>query len=232
MTKECKIGKIAKVNIDLTNLAIETALCSNWKQAIKVNKEILKHNKCDLEALLRLAHAFEAIGQPTLAKRFNNKVLKIDKFNPIAKRNILRLKTTKSRKNSRNQITSADFYLEEPGKTKIVTLINIASPAALMKLSASEQLNAVVGKRFIYYHDQQKHYVGRLPDDLSKRLIRLINNGNEYITVVKDVNKKMLQVFIKETKKGKKNKTIISFPTIAEQYNTFLSQEIVKEEEE
>lgn len=230
MTKECKIGKIAKVNNHIINLAIEAALNCNWREAIKINKKLLKESSKDLESLLRLGHAYEESNQLKLAKRCYNKVLKIDKFNPIAKRNNLRLKTSKSRKKSSNQITSADFYLEEPGKTKIVSLVNLAPPTVLMKLNASEQLIPAVGKRSICFRDQQKHYVGRLPDDLSKRLIRLISRGNEYVTVVKDVNKKMLQVFIKETKKGDKNKTIISFPTIADQYHTFLSPEMVKEE--
>ena len=95
---------------DLTQQAIQFALSGNWKQAIKINLALLKSNPKDTEIMNRLARAYLQTGQKTLAHRTYAKVLKIDKFNTIALKNLDLLKTLKiDRSVHRPPASSAQF---------------------------------------------------------------------------------------------------------------------------
>lgn len=223
-------------NNNLASKAIQAALSGNWSEAIKLNLAILKKLPEDIEALLRLAKAYEEVGEIKLAKKTYRKVIKIDKFNPIAKRGLKKLSAWKtsekkrvSRKKQKLQAIKSDLFLEEPGKTKTVSLIKLAPPEILLKLDTAEEVKLAVGKHSISVRDKQNNYLGRLPDDLSQRLIKLINGGNQYLAVVKAVDQKMLKIFIKEIKQSKRNASLPSFPSLGEQYHAFLPKEAIKE---
>lgn len=216
----------------LISLAIKEALNSNWQKAAAYNLAILKAEPEDLEALLRLAKAYEELGKENLSKRTYNRVIKIDKFNPIAKRNLTKLRDYKISKKDKNQTSkkiAADLFLEEPGKTKTVCLVRLAPAKVLLGLDIAEEVKLAPGKRSIAVRDRQNVYLGRLPDDLSQRLIKLILGGSQYLAVVKAVDKQTCQIFIKEVKTSKKNSGIPSFPSPQEQYLSFLPKGIIKE---
>lgn len=218
------------INNNLTTLAIKTALAGNWKKAAELNLEILKKQPDDLEALLRLAKAYEEVGEIKQAQKTYRRATRIDKFNPIAKRGLIRLQDSKKVK--RKAVLSPiknNLFLEEPGKTKTVSLVRLAPAKILLKLDAAEEIKLTTGKRSISVRNKQNNYLGRIPDDLSQRLIKLINRGNQYLAVVKAVEPKMLQIFIKEVKKSKKNAHIPSFSVSSEQYQAFLPKKVIRE---
>lgn len=220
-------------NNNLASQAIQAALNGNWNEAIKLNTEILKQDKKDVEALLRLARSYEELGKVRLAKTAFNKVLRIDKFNQIAKRSLVKFKdykiSSKDKKRTNQQI-QCNLFLEEPGKTKSVLLVSLAPPKTVLSLNVAQQLKLSVGKMSISVKDKQNRYLGRLPDDLSQRLIKLINWGYEYVIVVKAIEKNNLQVFIKEIKRSKKYDYIPSFSTTSEAYHSFIPKGIIEEE--
>lgn len=218
------------INNNLITLAIKTALAGNWKKATELNLEILKKQPDDLEALLRLAKAYEEVGEIKQAQKTYRRATRIDKFNPIAKRGLIRLQDSKKVK--RKAVLSPiknNLFLEEPGKTKTVSLLRLAPAKILLKLDAAEEIKLTPGKRSISVRNKQNNYLGRIPDDLSQRLIKLINRGNQYLAVVKAVEPKMLQIFIKEVKKSKKNAHIPSFSVASEQYQAFLPKKVIRE---
>ena len=213
----------------ITNQAIQAALNNNWDTAIKYNLQILKINPNDIETILRLATAYQKSGQIKQAKKTYNQVLKIDRFNPIAKRNLAKLKFVKGlkRKKENSLIKDFDLFLEEPGKTKTISLIKLTNNNALLSLDNAEELDLKAKKNIISVYNKQSHYLGKIPEDISFRLIKLIKRGNKYLTVVKSVEKNKVQIFVKEILQSKRNKNISSFPSSKEQYNTFLSHEII-----
>ena len=220
-------------NINLNLQAIQAAISGNWQKAIDINSQILKTSSQNIEAVLRLAKAYEELGKPILAKKMYKKSIKIDKFNSIAKRALVRMKEKKCVKNKDTgykKMLNEDLFLEEPGKTKSVSLIRLASPKILLSLNTAEPLSLCMGSRIISIRDRQKRYLGRLPDDLSQRLIKLIKRGNKYQAIVKELDKKKLIIFIKECKKSKKNKDLNSFPCKGDQYHTFLLRDIIDNE--
>lgn len=213
--------------------AIQAALESNWGYAIKLNKKILKENGADLEALLRLAKAYEKNRDLNLAIKFYRKVIKIDRFNPIAKRNLFKLQNINKNIppiNKSNILIKADLFLEEPGKTKTVSLIRLAPAETLLLLENAEPVKLLTGRRTIAVKSEQNRYLGRIPDDLAQRLIRLINQGYQFLAVVKAVDKKTLQIFIKEVARNKKTASLPAFSVSTDQYHTFLPTSVISED--
>ncbi|MEK7112986.1 MAG: tetratricopeptide repeat protein, partial [Patescibacteria group bacterium] len=72
------------MDIDLAQKAVAQALAGNWKEAVKLNHEILKKDPKDVDALNRMARAYAELGNTKRAKGLVEKVLKIDPFNTIA----------------------------------------------------------------------------------------------------------------------------------------------------
>ncbi|KXK10578.1 MAG: hypothetical protein UZ22_OP11002000682 [Microgenomates bacterium OLB23] len=60
--------------------------------------------------------------------------------------------------------------------------------------------------------NEQDEYVGALPDDISKRLIFLLEGKSVFNTFIKAATKNSVDVFIREEKKGRKVKNFVSFP--------------------
>lgn len=193
--------------------AIQTALRGDWSNAVLLNEQILTENPDDIDALNRLAFALASIGHTKQSKQAYQKVLNLDTQNPIALKNLRRLSTIDVKKTKEPFSTTPmnNIFIEEPGKTKVIDLINIADHKATGKLRCGEILTLSVKRMKIFVLENQKQYVGMLPDDISKRLIKFMNGGNTYEAYVKTVNNHKLTVFIKETRRSPKLKDQPSF---------------------
>lgn len=202
----------------LRDKAIQTALVGDWNGAITTNKELLNENPKDIDALNRLALAFTVIGKINKAKTTYQEVLKLDPLNPIALRNLKNLKTSKS---SGKNLTNAVFalnsnFIEEAGKTKVIELINIAPASIIQNLRTGEIVNLFIKRSKIFILRSEKQYIGVLPDDIGRRLIKFIKAGNKYEAYLKSINPHKVVVFIKEVKRATKFKNHPSFLTLVE----------------
>jgi len=196
------------------NLAIQTALSGDWQNATSINKALLNDNPNDIEALNRLAFAFTILGKIKEAKTTYKKVLGLDSLNPIAIRNMKRLADTKSlgkmaKKQSFTYVRNT--FLEETGKTKIIELINLAHPRITANLRIGQPLASCIKRLKIFIQDMEKQYIGVLPDDIGKRLIKFIKGGNQYETFVRSASNHSVIVFIKEIKRATRFKNQPSF---------------------
>jgi len=181
--------------------AIKTALHGDWHTATKINKALINNNPRDIEALNRLAFAFTITGKIKQAKSTYKKVLQIDPLNPIALKNIKRITGTSLPANKKNTTISIPVnyaFIEETGKTKIVELINIAPSKVIATLAVGQMLDIYIKRSKIFLKEQNKQYIGVLPDDIGKRLIKFVRGGNKYGAYVKSANSHSVVVFIKE----------------------------------
>lgn len=192
--------------------AIQAALERDWGKAEKINSEILEQNPEDIPGLNRLSLAQVKLGKTKEAINTLRQVLKIDPSNPIAIKNLKRLKLTKKIKAAtrKGPCTSDDLFLEEKGKTKIVTLSKPTTPEILGTLSVSEQLN-FDAKETIIHVKKEKTYIGSLPDLLAFRLLILLKKGYRYETYVRRVEPKTISVFVKEIFRPKRFQGTPSF---------------------
>lgn len=187
-----------------------------WGKAVELSEEILKDSPKDTDALNRMAYALLQMGYIRKAKKTYRTVLKIDKFNQIAQKNIKRLTATKAEK-TQKKIISAPVYsscsfLEESGKTKIVNLGKLASKSTLLRLKIGQKLFFKKKHRLLAVIDSNKTYLGSFPDDISRLLLDLGKKKCEYECIVKSVSLNSLQVFVREIKKPDRLKNLISFP--------------------
>lgn len=207
---------------DLAQLAISAALAGDWKKALEINSQLVRKNPNDIDAHNRLAKAYAGLGKIKKALQTCNKVLKIDPYNTIASKCAEKWKIIKKsdlKKSSTN--TQSYFFLEEPGKTKIVSLINLGDSELIVKLDSGDEVKIVPHSHRVCITTLEGKYIGKLPDDLSARLKTLINKGNEYQVFIKCAEPSDVKVFIRESKKSEDLVTIPSFPSEKVEYISF-----------
>ncbi len=195
----------------LKTQAIQKALTGDWQQAIQFNQQILTEHPVDIDALNRLAFAFASIGNNKEAKSLYQKVLSLDIKNPIAMRNLKRLSGSNGATSAMQPIQVNNIFIEEPGKTKVVELFNIADQKVIAPLRSGEAVMLSVKRMKIFVLDSNKQYLGMLPDDIGRRLLKFMEGGNTYEGYVKTASGHKLIVFIKETKRAKRFENQPSF---------------------
>lgn len=201
----------------LEKQAVEAAINNDWKISIEINKKIINLDKNNLDAYLRLGFAYFQSGKLNEAKKTYLKILKIQPNNPTAKKNYEKIKILLEKKltkeiNNTNLSLDPNIFMDVPGKTKIVQLVNCGQKVVLAKLNIGEEVFLVPKKRRIEIRNKNKEYIGCLPDDLSKRLSIFIKAGSQFQVLIKESNLKNATVFIKEIKRGNKVKRYITFP--------------------
>lgn len=208
--------------------AINAAKNSDWSKAILINQEIIERYGEEPETMNRLGLAYLKNNQVAEAKKTFKRILEIDKSNIIANKHLDKIKNNES---SVDIIFNQDNdFIEEPGKSKIVTLHRLAGKDQLKKLKVGQVCFLQLKNRYISIVDENDRHIGALPEDISFRLSKLISNGNEYRCVVYKVNEKQCLIQVKETFRSKKNEQIVSFPNKA-QNNLVLPDDFILEED-
>lgn len=216
------------MHTDLAQKAISAALEGNWNAALELNKQVLKNDPKDVDALNRLARAHSELGEITKAKKIAQRVVKIDPHNTIAAKALEKWKVLKKGEKASPTKFSARVFLEEPGKTKIVSLLHLGdSNKVLANLDSGDEVMLKLGNHRISICTSNKKYIGRLPDDLSVSLLKLIKRGNEYQVFVKSSKPREIKVFIRETKRAKELENIPSFSSEKINYISFTPPELV-----
>lgn len=201
---------------ELQKKAIDAAIANNWDEAIVINKNILLHKPNNIDSLLAFGFALMQTDCFDEAQKIYKKVLRLEPGNQIAHHNIDKisiLKNRKGQKDSSRIIISPDDFVNIPGKTKVIELVNIGQADILAKLKIGEQVVIRIKKHRVELRSFEDEYLGVLPDDISRRLIYLIGAGSSYDVYVKSSLRNSIEVFIIERKKGVKVKQFISFPT-------------------
>lgn len=197
------------------NQAIDTALKGDWEKAIELNENLLSENPEDVEALNRSGLAYTILGQSEKARKAYQKVLEIDPLNSIALKNIKKFsKDSKMPADANFRVNNT--FLEETGKTKVIDLVNIAQPEIIANLRIGQAVELTVKRLKIFITNSEKHYLGVLPDDIGKRLIKFISGGNKYEAFVRSSNHSTVTIFIREVKRSGRFKDQPSFLTASE----------------
>lgn len=205
--------------LPLKDLAIKKALENNWQEAYSVNQQLLKDSPNDIDTLNRLAFSLVKLGRFEEAKKMYRKVVRIDKTNPIALKNLKKIDSMTKQSMKKYQLRDKgthvhlnDLFIEEAGKTKMVELKNVTDKKTLSLLQPGDPVALTLKRSKIFIQSNNK-YIGMLPDTVSMRLIPFVKSGSEYQAFIKSIDEKNVSVFIKETKKSGKFKNQLSFPS-------------------
>lgn len=200
----------------LEEQAIDAAINLRWKEAISANKKILKKDKHNLSALLRLGFAYIQSQKLNLARQTYKRILKMQPNNPLAKENLDRIKILSKKNAKKGPRKEGRFdpalFLEVPGKTKSIPLVKLGQKNILAHLVIGQEVILKAKKRKIEVRSKTNDYVGSLPDDLSKTLFLFMKAGGEYLCYIKEASLSRVVVFIKEHTKAKKFAKYASFP--------------------
>lgn len=199
---------------ELEKQAIEAAINRQWDEAIKINEEIIKRDNKNIETYLRLGFAYLQKGDIKKAKKIYLQAKKIEPGNYIIEKNLEKIKILEAKKNKPYHSSNLSPYafLDIPGKTKSVSLVNCGQKNILASLIIGQEVFFHIKKRRIEVRTEKKEYIGCLPDDISKRLMIFIKAGSEFKCYIKEADIKNVTVFIKETKRGKKVMRYSPFP--------------------
>ena len=167
------------------------------------------------------------LGKIKEARSHAKKVLVIDPLNTIAQKCYEKWKSVKSVSKGTAYWASSNDFLEESGKTKIVTLLNSGDEKVLATLDSGDEAHLVAYPHKVCVSTSDRKYVGKLPDDLAARLRNLIKSGSRYQVLIKSVNPTTVNVFIREVEKGESVKNITSFPPEKLDYVSFTPPELV-----
>jgi tetratricopeptide (TPR) repeat protein len=187
---------------DLQDKAIRSALQGEWETAVEINLEILADSPQNITALNRLGRAYTELGQKEAAKDAYEQVLKIDKYDTIATKNLKLLPHQKTNMAS-VELASEDF-IELPGITKSTLLIKVAARDILLSLVCKQRLTLAPRTRLVAVNTDDKICIGCLPDDLSLKLIDLMKGGYEYTACLKGASDNTATIFIREIKRPKR----------------------------
>lgn len=220
------------MDTDLAQKAVDEALKGAWKEASRTNLQILKVNPQDVDALNRLARAYAELGNLGKAKKTAEKVIKIDPFNSIATKALVRWKGAKKGQIQNGGATGPEIFLEEAGKTKQVSLLHLGDSNLIAKLDAGDRVKIASHAHRVSVLTQDDKYLGRLPDDLAARLRKLIKLGNQYEAFVKSADPSDIKIFIRETFRSSELTSIPSFPAEKIEYVSFTPPELVRKNEE
>lgn len=198
----------------LHEAAIEAALKQDWKRAIDINQQILNVDPANIDALNRLGFAYLKTGKLDDAKRAFKLVIKYDPYNKIAAKNIQRLEDLSGECSDGTdfpETISPLSFLEDPGKTKITQCVHAAPQKILSTLHCGQEVFLKAKNHGIEIRDSRQRYLGALPDDISFRLIKMIQANNNYKAYVKNVDKNSLTILVREVSRGKRFQNQPSF---------------------
>jgi len=212
---------------ELAQKAITAAISGNWKDAIKYNKLILSKNPKDVDALNRLAKAYCEEDSIDKAKKLSQKVVAIDPFNSIAQKALKKYRKIRNGENDPSGPARAEMFIEESGKTKIVKLLNLGAEDVIANLDYGDEVQISPHGHRVSIVTKNSKYIGRLPDDLSSRLKKLIACGNCYQAIVKSIEPKEVTIFIRETKRAEDLADVASFSTEKIDYISFTPPQLV-----
>lgn len=212
----------------LAQQAIDAALANHWSKAIELNEKIIKLDSQNTAAFNRLTKAYLELGKKKESRAAIKKVLKLDRFNPIAQKNLQKINLFKPKKAISATPADPDLFIEEPGKTKTVNLINLADKSIIGRLSVSEEVSLVPRQWRISVVSQSGDNLGKLPDDVSQRLKSLMKGGNQYQAYIRSTSDGV-KVFIREIFRSKKFANQPSFISHEEDYLSFTPPNLVHE---
>lgn len=206
--------------IKLSDQAIQAALLANWEDALLLNQQIIALQPENTDALNRTARAYFELGNYSEAKKFYQSSLKIDPYNQIAAKFLKRIEVFAKKGSSSDRVVkktitskpfNLDLFIEEPGKTKVVSLLKVAEPQRISMLSSGDEVVISPKNRSVSVTDIDNGYIGVLPDDTAHQLLRLIKGGNKYQAFIKTVKTNALSILIREVHRSTRFKNQPSF---------------------
>lgn len=208
--------------------AVQLALAAQWNEALNINLELIEDYPEDIDTLNRLGRAYTELGNINKAKAAYQKVLTLDQYNSIAANNLKRLSNLKAADAKRIQPIAVHpaMFLEEPGKTKVMSLNDLAMGSVLVTLRTGDTLELNSNNKTVAVLKDGKR-IGKIPEEWSEIIARAMEAGSDFVAVIKAVTlgkEPEVSVFVKETKRSPRMHQPI-FPTESSNFTPYVREE-------
>lgn len=181
--------------------AVALAREGRWREAVEANKRLIESFPNNVDAYNRLGKAHMELGEYSLAREAYEKAIELDPYNTIAKKNLNRLShlgdTAVSSGSGFHKVEPQQF-IEEVGKTGIVNLSRLASPAILGKTVAGEVVSLKIEGSNLIVENSLGEYLGQIESKEGQRLIKLMEGGNKYEGAIISSTEEAVTVIIRE----------------------------------
>ena len=207
-----------KTKQERTKVAIALAMKNRWPEAVAVNRSLIDDFPGDLESYNRMGRALTELGRIEEAREAFRRVLEVSPHNTIARKNLDRLDQLGDNL-PRQQPThrrATQAFIGESGKTLVTSLVNVASPKTLARLTPGDDVNLeLAGRRLNVREEASGEELGQVESKTASRLKRLMSGGNRYAATVKSVDDRTVTIIIREVYKHPSQAGIVSFPSRA-----------------
>jgi len=201
----------------LERSAIDAAIKFDWSLAIVFNKKIISIDKNNVASYLRNGFANLQLKNYVEAKKYYKKALKLQPANSVARNNMEKIKILELKKGKKTTDEhfhlDPNLFLETTGKTRAIHLVNLGQKNILAQVNIGQELYLKPKSKKIEARTKDNEYVGRLPDDISRRLLFFIKAESRYSSFVKEISLNRVIIFVREEKKGTKVARYLSFPS-------------------
>jgi hypothetical protein len=190
--------KLKRIN---TKQAIALAMQGKWQEAIDMNKNIIKLFPDDVDAYNRLGRAYMETGEYPQSQKAYERSLKLDAYNAIAKKNLQRLTQLKTiSRNPKEQVHTVEpHFIEEAGKSGVVTLQRLAASKTLARLVAGDLVTLKIDVTNLLAKTTTGDYIGTVEPRHAQRLIKLMKGGNKYSAAIISSDTNKVTIIIRET---------------------------------
>lgn len=202
-----------------TDLAITLATQSRWEEAVQANQEILRVFPNDVDAMNRLGKASLELGRYADAREAYAKAVQLEPSNTIARKNLARLtamKGTPAESVGAGGRVDPSLFIEEAGKTAVVTLQNLGSKEAVAKTTAGDSVELRQNGSAVALYTLSGEFLGQLDPKMSSRMAKLLTSGNRYEAAVTSATEQHVRVILRETYQAPDMAGKPSFPVKAE----------------
>ena len=216
MTQALSAEEKARLKKQWTELAIRQALDSLWAEAIETNRSILNLFPNEPEAYNRLGKAYSELGQYEEARRAYGQTLKYSPNNTIAKRQLDRLAQLQeipSATHGSAESIDPRLFNEDPGKTGITELLNLAQASILAKVGVGDKAHLHVSGHTLLVRNGAGEDIGQVEPRLANRLIGFMEGGNRYSAGILTIESGLVRIIMREAYQHPSMFGKVSFPS-------------------
>jgi tetratricopeptide (TPR) repeat protein len=227
------LANTSKPARDLSRDAIALALNGEWERASEVNRAVLELSEDDVDAMNRLSKALMELARYSEAREVLDRVTILAPYNNIAKKNLARLDQLETTPATNNQVRKAgsalQLFIEESGKSGTTILIKAVTGQVAARVAPSDAATLAVEKDVINVCTQEGEYLGQIEPKLGRRLIKLMDGGNQYQAAIIGVRNHGITITIRETYRHQSLQNVCSFPTKSKaEHRVYLSESMVR----
>lgn len=202
---------------DLANRAVSHARAGQWEDAIRANRELIAQSPGDVEAHNRLGKALSELGRVKDSIAAFQRSMDLRPGNPIAARNLERLKQLDGTKAPVARVNGAAkanpaVFMAARGSAVLSELKKAAAPRILATVTAGDRVLLETSGSDVRVTTPSGEYLGLLDARVARRIVRLAEGGNRYEATVAGFANESVSVLVKEAYRSPRQANITSFP--------------------